>query len=154
MREYLGEAKDLRNQMRVFCASLKDLDTQIGRLLRTLDELDLAGNTLVFASSDNGPEDCRISNAANAGVGRTGPQTQSVRGRHPICKIAGVPLPAPLQPDGEDANDIRMGDSRPRRKPLRWEWLFRVRGGDTPPPHAGDPGRRLEAARQPRRQPG
>ena len=34
MQSYLGEAKDLNSQMRVFCASLTDLDTQIGRLLR------------------------------------------------------------------------------------------------------------------------
>lgn len=73
MQSYLGEAQDLTSQMRIFCASLTDLDTQIGRLLQTLDELGLADNTLVLLSSDNGPEDYRIGNAANAGVGSTGP---------------------------------------------------------------------------------
>jgi N-acetylgalactosamine-6-sulfatase len=73
MRKYLARAKDLRSQMQVFCASLTDLDTQLGRLFAALDELKLADNTLVFFSSDNGPEDYRISNASNAGVGNTGP---------------------------------------------------------------------------------
>ena len=73
MQKYAGAAKDLKSQMRVFCASLTDLDTQVGRLLRELEELGLADNTIVFYSSDNGPEDYRIGNAANAGVGNTGP---------------------------------------------------------------------------------
>lgn len=72
MQKYLGKARDLRSQMQVFCASLTDLDTQIGRLLDALDEMKLAENTLIVFSSDNGPEDYRISNAANAGTGSTG----------------------------------------------------------------------------------
>jgi len=77
MRNYLGNAEDLRSQMRVFCASLTDLDTQIGRLLDALDEFGIADDTIIVFSSDNGPEDYRIRNAANAGVGSTGP----LRGR-------------------------------------------------------------------------
>ncbi len=77
MQKYLGKAKDLESQMKVFCASLTDMDTQIGRLLDTLDEMGLAENTIIVFSSDNGPEDYRISNAANGGVGSPGP----LRGR-------------------------------------------------------------------------
>jgi N-acetylgalactosamine-6-sulfatase len=73
MRKYLANAKDLKSQMQVFCASLTDLDTQLGRLFAALDELDLAEDTIILFSSDNGAEDYRISNAANAGVGNTGP---------------------------------------------------------------------------------
>lgn len=73
MQKYLANAKDLKSQMQVFCASLTDLDTQMGRLFAALEELKLADNTLIFYSSDNGAEDYRISNAANAGVGSTGP---------------------------------------------------------------------------------
>ena len=73
MQKYLGAAKDIKSQMRIFCASLTDLDTQLGRLLDALDTLKLADNTIVFLSSDNGPEDYRIGNAANAGVGSPGP---------------------------------------------------------------------------------
>ncbi len=72
MRKYLAGAEDLRSQMQVYCASLTDLDTQIGRLLDALDEMRLADNTIIFFSSDNGPEDYRVRNAANAGVGSTG----------------------------------------------------------------------------------
>jgi N-acetylgalactosamine-6-sulfatase len=73
MQRYLAAAKDLRSQMRVFCASLTDLDTQVGRLRGALDEFGLAEETIIVFSSDNGPEDYRVGNAANAGVGSTGP---------------------------------------------------------------------------------
>ena len=73
MRNYLAKAKDLRSQMQVFCASLTDLDTQVGRLRDALDELGIADDTIIVFSSDNGPEDYRVNNAANAGVGSTGP---------------------------------------------------------------------------------
>lgn len=73
MQRYLSDAKDLKSQMQVFCASVTDLDTQLGRLFAALDELGLADNTIIFYSSDNGPEDYRIANAANGGVGSTGP---------------------------------------------------------------------------------
>lgn len=72
MQKYLAKAKDLRSQMQVYCASLTDLDTQIGRLLNALDEMNLVEKTLIVFSSDNGPEDYRISNAANAGTGSPG----------------------------------------------------------------------------------
>lgn len=81
-RKYYAHAKDLRSQMQVFCASLTDLDTQIGRLLDALDRLGLTNDTLIFFSSDNGPEDYRIGNAANAGVGSPGPLRARKRSMH------------------------------------------------------------------------
>ncbi len=81
-RKYYANAKDLRSQMQVFCASLTDLDTQIGRLLGALDELGLTNDTLIFFSSDNGPEDYRVGNAANAGVGSAGPLRARKRSMH------------------------------------------------------------------------
>jgi len=168
MQKYLGAAKDLNSQMKIFCASLTDLDTQIGRLLQTLDELKLADNTIVFYSADNGPEDYRIGNAANAGVGSPGPLRARKRSMYEggirtfglvrwpghvaagrvdetsvlggvdwlptVCKLAGVNVPKAVQPDGEDVSDIWLGKSRPRRKPLHWEWLFRVWGDEYTPP--------------------
>ena len=82
MQKYLGKAKDLRSQMQVFCASVTDLDTQVGRLLDSLDQLGLTNDTLIFFSSDNGPEDYRIGNAANAGVGSPGPLRARKRSMH------------------------------------------------------------------------
>lgn len=168
MQEYLGGAKDLKSQMKVFCASLTDLDTQIGRLLKGLDDLGLAEDTVVFFSSDNGPEDYRIGNAANAGVGSPGPLRARKRSMYEggvrtfglvrwpghvaagrvdetsviggvdwlptVCKLAGVPVPDSVRPDGEDVSDIWTGAPRSRTKPLHWEWLFRVWGEEYAPP--------------------
>jgi arylsulfatase A-like enzyme len=162
MQKYLAKAKDLKSQMQVFCASLTDLDTQLGRLFAALDEMHLANDTVVFFSSDNGPEDYRVSNAANAGVGNTGPLRARKRSMYEggirtfgllrwpgqvsagrqdetsviggvdflptICKIAGVDVPANLNPDGEDVSDIWLGKPHARMKPLHWEWLFNVSG--------------------------
>lgn len=173
MQDYLGKAKNLRSQMQIFCATLTDLDTQVGRLMDALEEMGLAQDTILFFSSDNGPEDYRISNASNAGVGNTGILRARKRsmyeggirtfglvrwpGKVPagrrdetsvtggvdflptICKLAGVTLPEGLNPDGEDVSDIWLGQTRPRSKPLYWEWLFSVQGVDQgymPPPLA------------------
>ncbi len=86
---YYRNAKDLRAQMQVFAASITDLDTQVGRLLDTLEELGLSDNTVLFFSSDNGPEDYHIGNAANAGVGFPGPH----RGRKRSIYEGGVRQP-------------------------------------------------------------
>jgi N-acetylgalactosamine-6-sulfatase len=164
MQKYLAEARNLKSQMQVFCASLTDLDTQLGRLLSALDEMKLADNTIIYFSSDNGAEDYRIGNASNAGVGNTGPLRARKRSMYEggirtfgllrwpghvpagrrdetsvtggvdflptICKLTGVEVPAGVQPDGEDVSDIWLGKPRPRTRPLHWEWLFNVQGGD------------------------
>ncbi len=163
LKKYYGDAKDLQSQMQVFCASLTDLDTQLGRLFDALEEMQLANNTIVFYSSDNGPEDYRVGNASNAGVGSTGPLRARKRSMYEggirtfglvrwpghiapgrrdetsvtggvdflptVCKLAGVALPADLAVDGEDVSDIWLGASRPRTRPLHWEWLTNVSGG-------------------------
>ena len=72
VRQYLKDAPNLRSQMQVFCASVTALDKGIGRLLKALDDLGLADNTIIVFSSDNGPEDYHIGNARNAGVGSPG----------------------------------------------------------------------------------
>jgi arylsulfatase A-like enzyme len=81
-RDYYAKAENLRSQMQVFCASVTDLDTQIGRLLDALDDLGLTNDTLIFFSSDNGPEDYRVGNASNAGVGSAGPLRARKRSMH------------------------------------------------------------------------
>lgn len=162
-QDYLGKANDLKSQMQIYGASITDLDTQLGRLFAALDEMKLADNTIVFFSSDNGPEDYRVGNASNSGVGSAGPLRARKRslyeggirtlglvrwpghvpaGRRDessvtsgvdflptICKLANVEIPSSVQPDGEDVSDIWLGKSRPRTKPLHWEWLFNVVGG-------------------------
>ena len=73
MQKYLAAARDLKSQMQVFCASVTNLDEEIGRLLKAVDDLGLAESTVIVFSADNGPEDYHIGNAANAGVGSAGP---------------------------------------------------------------------------------
>ena len=78
-----------RSAAEIFYASVTDLDTQIGRLIKGLDELGLAKNTLIVFSSDNGPEDIHIANAGHSGVGSAGP----FRGRKRSLYEGGVRVP-------------------------------------------------------------
>lgn len=73
----------------IFYASVTDLDQQIGRLLKGLDDLGLTENTLVVFSSDNGPEEIFIGNAGHSGVGSPGP----FRGRKRSLYEGGVRVP-------------------------------------------------------------
>lgn len=73
----------------IYYASVTSLDTELGRLFARLDELDLAENTLVLFSSDNGPEDIHVRNAAHSGVGSPGP----FRGRKRSLYDGGVRVP-------------------------------------------------------------
>jgi arylsulfatase A-like enzyme len=73
MRKYLEQAPKLDPQMKVYAAAVTGMDKALGRLLAKLDELGLADNTLIFFTSDNGPEDYHVRNARNAGVGSPGP---------------------------------------------------------------------------------
>jgi arylsulfatase A-like enzyme len=88
-QDYYGKAKDLRQQMKVFLASLTDMDTQLGRLLAELKTLGIDQDTLLVFSSDNGPEDYRINNATNGGVGSPGP----LRARKRSIYEGGVRVP-------------------------------------------------------------
>jgi N-acetylgalactosamine-6-sulfatase len=45
-----------------------------------------------------------------------------------VCQLAGIPIPAHHALDGEDVSDILLGQPRPRRTPLLWEWRFHVFG--------------------------
>jgi arylsulfatase A-like enzyme len=57
----------------IYFASLRELDTQLGRLIDELDKLGLKDNTLILFSSDNGPEDIHIRNASHSAFGSPGP---------------------------------------------------------------------------------
>jgi arylsulfatase A-like enzyme len=45
-----------------------------------------------------------------------------------VCHLAGVEIPREHALDGEDVSDIWLGPSRPRTKPLMWNWRFRIAG--------------------------
>ena len=45
-----------------------------------------------------------------------------------VCRMAEVKAPAGVASDGEDAGDILTGKSRPRTRPIFWEWRFGIHG--------------------------
>ena len=53
--EFVAGHGDLTRAMRAYCADVTALDAEVGRLLKALEELGLADDTLVIFSSDNGP---------------------------------------------------------------------------------------------------
>jgi N-acetylgalactosamine-6-sulfatase len=146
----------------IYYASVTDMDYQIGRLIKKIDELGLAENTLIAFSSDNGPEDLNIRNAVHSGIGNTGPFRGRKRslyeggirmpfivrwsGHTPagrvddktiiagvdwlptVCNLAKVRIPNNLNPDGEDMSAALLGKFKNRKKPLMWEWRFRIFG--------------------------
>jgi len=54
--QFLKEFENLDEQHQVYAAILAEGDCGVGRILKTLDDLGLADDTLVVFSSDNGPE--------------------------------------------------------------------------------------------------
>lgn len=89
MRDYAKAAKDFEAQMRTYCAVMTQIDSALGRLLDKLDEMKLTDNTLLFLTSDNGPEDYHIKNVSNSGVGATG----VLRGRKRSLYEGGIRMP-------------------------------------------------------------
>jgi arylsulfatase A-like enzyme len=158
MQQYVAKARKPQHQMKIFCAAMTGLDTALGRLFDFLDAQDLADDTIIIMSSDNGPEDYHIGAAANAGMGFPGRLRARKRslydgglrtpllvrwpgkikaGRNDkaslltavdflptIAKLIGAELPEVDHLDGEDVSDILLGESRPRKRPILWEWRF------------------------------
>jgi N-acetylgalactosamine-6-sulfatase len=151
-----------RSAAEIFYSSVSDLDAQVGRLVKGLDDMGLGERTLILFSADNGPEDIHINNAGHSGVGSAGPfrgrkrslyeggvrvpfiarwpghvpsgrldDTSVVAGCDLLptaCHLAGVEAPQDHVLDGEDVSDILLGQPRPRRGPLYWNWRFRIAG--------------------------
>ncbi len=78
-----------KGALKIYYSVVTDADRHIGRLMRRLDQLGLAENTVLVFSSDNGPEDIVISNASHSGVGSPGP----LRGRKRSLYEGGVRMP-------------------------------------------------------------
>lgn len=81
--------KNLTGPARVYYTAATEADKQLGRLLARLDALGLSDNTIIVFSSDNGPEDMSIQNAAHSAVGSPGP----FRGRKRSLYEGGVRVP-------------------------------------------------------------
>jgi arylsulfatase A-like enzyme len=79
----------LYGTQRIYYAAVTNMDRHIGRLLTTLDDAGLADRTLVLFTSDNGPEDIAVRNAAEHAIGSAGP----FRGRKRSLYEGGIRMP-------------------------------------------------------------
>ena len=72
--EFSDQYKDEPDQMaRIYFGSVSLIDHEVGRLVKFLDAEKLAANTLVFFSSDNGPETLNRYKGAERSHGSPGP---------------------------------------------------------------------------------
>lgn len=69
----LAEYPNLQGLLRTYCAAITGMDRQIGTLIAALDELNLANDTLILFTSDNGPVGVPMPDDASAGGGTAGP---------------------------------------------------------------------------------
>ncbi len=88
-QRYAPRGVPYKGAKQIYYASVSDMDRQIGRLLKRIDELALAENTIIAFSSDNGPEDFDIRNAVHSGIGDAGP----FRGRKRSIYEGGIRMP-------------------------------------------------------------
>lgn len=88
-RQFHAKGVEFFGVDQIYYAALLELDRQIGLFLDKLDEIGLRDSTLIIFSSDNGPEDFQITNAAHSGVGRNGP----FRGRKRSIYEGGIRVP-------------------------------------------------------------
>jgi uncharacterized sulfatase len=127
-----------------YYATVEHLDTHIGRILALLDQLDLAKNTVVVFSSDNGGLN-RMADMAPLRGNKGMPYEGGIRvpllvrwpGRvaagfanavpvHPVdwyptfAALAGAPLPPGRKFDGENLVPLLTGTGRPARDTLYW----------------------------------
>lgn len=69
--KYQGKARN--DDEAQYFANVENLDAAVGELLSTFDRLDLAQNTLVFFTSDNGPETLNRYHGSRRSYGTPGP---------------------------------------------------------------------------------
>ena len=73
----------------IYYSVIADIDRSVGRMIDALGELGISDNTVVLFTSDNGPEDMEIPNAAHSAAGSPGP----FRGRKRSLYDGGIRMP-------------------------------------------------------------
>lgn len=73
VRRYLDSGAATTPDQAQYFANVENLDAAVGDLVRALDTMGLADNTLVFFTSDNGPETLNRYSRANRSHGSPGP---------------------------------------------------------------------------------
>lgn len=89
-REYLSMYDSLSEDQQHYYGTISALDAQIGRLRTKLRELGIADNTILFYTSDNGPE------GKEAG-GRTQGLTHGLSGRKRSLREGGIRVPGIME---------------------------------------------------------
>jgi len=142
------------NPKNAYINTIEHIDAEVGRLLKTLDELKLAANTYVIYTTDNGPWLQFLHHGGSAGPLREGKGTTFEGGQRVPCVMRGPGIPAgsvcdeltgtidllptiaaltgkPLPPknkiDGVDASGLWKGTAK---KSPRKEFLHYTSRGD------------------------
>ena len=136
---------------KLFLGELHNLDKQIGRLMSAIDGLGIGNNTLMVVVGDNGAPNDTVKTILNRNGGLRSGKGNLYEGgiREPFlirwpgtvpagvvnsntvvstldllptyCAFADIALPnAPFA--GEDMSDVFRGSTRPRVRPLHWEY--------------------------------
>ena len=94
---YKEQYKDLSEDQQHFYGALTAMDEQVGRLRKTLRELGVADHTVLFFTSDNGPEGTAV-------TGRTQGITKGLRGRKRSLYEGGIRVPGIMEWPGKVAS--------------------------------------------------
>jgi len=133
---YAGKSHLGKSERGLYGDVIEEIDAQVGRIVATLEELDIAKKTLVVFTSDNGPWLAYESHGGSAGLLREGKGTTFEGGmREPtifwwpggvkprvqrelgttmdllptFCRLAGVDVPRDRTLDGVDLSDLLLG---------------------------------------------
>ena len=87
---YKVQYKGLSEDQQHFYGALTAMDEQVGRLRKTLRELGVADHTVLFFTSDNGPEGTTV-------TGRTQGITKGLRGRKRSLYEGGIRVPGIME---------------------------------------------------------
>ena len=99
--EYLSMYPDLNEKKRHYYGCITAMDSQIGRLGRTMRDLGVAGNTMLWFCSDNGPE---------GKAGRAPGSASPLRGRKRSLFEGGIRVPGLLEwPDRVKPGSVTNG---------------------------------------------
>ena len=89
-KSYKEPYSELSEDQQHYYGALTAMDEQVGRLRKTLRELDVSENTVLFFTSDNGPEGENI-------AGRTQGSTKGLRGRKRSLYEGGIRVPGIME---------------------------------------------------------
>ena len=91
--QYKSVYADLSEDKQNYYGVISALDEQVGRLRNHLKSLGLAHNTLIFYTSDNGPETSKEVSGQNIPHGRAQGITKGLRGRKRSLLEGGIRVP-------------------------------------------------------------